>query len=515
MRMTIKQKLFANLATTLSLLALSGGVMAWAWQQNEKLYRHESIVNKQVRSWLTLKFQVNQYVKQVLEHTARGKAATAEEIVDLAGQIISSFIQLEREIRAKERLLAAPRPEERGQLVLVRSQFGRIHEELEKSILLAKQGQEKAALNRIYQSITQAGLEQRFINLVALQVIKEEEEVERIEQESARLKKKAVALLGGLLLLSLALSAAIIRYINQRIYRSISLAQSELLRGAEALGAGDLHTTIHINTKDELSVVGQAFNKMTQDLRAAGDLIDQQRQQIAFSSKMSALGEMAGGVAHEINNPLAIIKSSASIMRELLEDERVDRKMLGQLSERVEATTDRIARIVQGLRFFSRDGSKDPPQLVRLQTIVSDTLSLCQERFKSEGTNVLVEDIPTDIQVEGRPTEISQVLLNLLSNAHDAVAHQPERWIKLSTTHSNDRIEIRVIDSGPGVSRELRAKIFQPFFTTKEVGKGTGLGLSVSNEIAKKHGGELKLDESHAHTCFVVRLPKRQPTQVA
>src|SRR5262249_34026595 len=106
-------------------------------------------------------------------------------------------------------------------------------------------------------------------------------------------------------------------------------------------------------------------------------------------------------------------------------------------------------------------------------------------------------------------TQIGQVLLNLLSNAFDAVEHAPEKWVALSFSHQDGRVEIAIEDSGPGIPGDLRQRMFQPFFTTKPVGKGTGLGLSISHGIIHAHGGSLVLDESSDHTRFVMSLPLR------
>ena len=117
------------------------------------------------------------------------------------------------------------------------------------------------------------------------------------------------------------------------------------------------------------------------------------------------------------------------------------------------------------------------------------------------------DPIDETLVFQGRGTEISQVLVNLLNNADDAISKMPEKWIKLSVQNRSDWLEIRVTDSGHGIPPGDQKKLFQPFFTTKEIGKGTGLGLSISHGIVKNHGGELTLDTTSPNTCFVVRLP--------
>ena len=254
----------------------------------------------------------------------------------------------------------------------------------------------------------------------------------------------------------------------------------------------------------------------TRELQDSQRIIFKQQQALATSTKMSALGEMAGGVAHEINTPLATIKSLSGQLQELMEDESLDKPLVKDMTFQIERTTDRIAKIVHSLRSFSRDGSKDPCHEVNIRKLIEDTLSFCSERFKSNGAQVVIDDFDSTLSFEGRAVEISQVLLNLLNNAHDAIAGLSENWIKISVINESEWIIIQVTDSGRGIPIKARDKIFHPFFTTKEVGHGTGMGLSVSVGIIKRHGGELTLDPQCPNTRVVIRLPKKQTiTQVA
>ncbi len=180
------------------------------------------------------------------------------------------------------------------------------------------------------------------------------------------------------------------------------------------------------------------------------------------------------------------------------------------MASQVEKTTNRIAKIVLGLRFFSRDGSQDSSSSIDVQKLIDETLSFCSERFKMNGTRLIIDKFSERLEFEGRATEISQVLLNLLNNANDAIIEQKEKWIRVSVLEKKNWLEIRVIDCGNGISQELQKKIFQPFFTTKGIGKGTGMGLSISMGIVRSHGGELELDNLSLNTCFVVRVPKKQ-----
>lgn len=231
--------------------------------------------------------------------------------------------------------------------------------------------------------------------------------------------------------------------------------------------------------------------------------------QMIQSNKMASLGEMASGIAHEINNPLAIIKMTALQMQKNITEENV---ILKNGVIKIDSTVDRISKIIQGLRTFSRDGRNDPFEIVSFDHLIDDILSFCKERLKHHSIQLIKEDFDPNLVFEGRQIEISQVILNLLNNAIDAVdpLSDVDKWIRISAKNNGSFLEIKITDSGKGIPLETQAKIFQPFFTTKEIGKGTGLGLSLSLTIIKNHLGEIFLDNDSPNTCFVLRLPNQQ-----
>jgi C4-dicarboxylate-specific signal transduction histidine kinase len=227
---------------------------------------------------------------------------------------------------------------------------------------------------------------------------------------------------------------------------------------------------------------------------------------IAFqAAKMSLVGEMAGGIAHEINNPLSVIAVSAQqIKRTLISRDESD-PLLPKL-DKISTTVERITKIVQGLRTFSRSGEKLPASTCSLHSLVHGVLDLCRERFYHHNIEILLDPIPT-VHLQVVEVQIEQVLMNLLSNSFDAIQGSEKPWVKISFELLADRIHIRVTDSGSGISEAIRDRLMQPFFTTKEVGKGTGLGLSISKGIMESHGGSLLLDRESFHTSFVMILP--------
>jgi PAS domain S-box-containing protein len=224
------------------------------------------------------------------------------------------------------------------------------------------------------------------------------------------------------------------------------------------------------------------------------------------SARMATLGEMAGGIAHEINNPLAIIHGRARQIVRSLEKGDYDKKKLIIDVTKLEIIADRIAKIVKGLRTFSRDSSGDPMNTERVRDMVRETLELALEKFKNSDIPIEVIYVD-DVYVLCRSQQFGQVLLNLINNAFDAVLQLQEKWIKIKVEKAGLLARISVIDSGRGIEESIAMKMMNPFFTTKEVGKGTGLGLSISKGIAESHGGQLFYDKSQEHTTFCFELP--------
>lgn len=251
----------------------------------------------------------------------------------------------------------------------------------------------------------------------------------------------------------------------------------------------------------------QMMNKQIQD---ANLQIESERARTMYSNKMAALGEMASGIAHEINNPLAVIDGRLSLMQKYVQhlSTEENKKYLHDI-ESMKKMSLRISQIIRGLKSFARDGSQDPMTETQFQTILSDTNSLVQEKIKVKQIKYTYSKI--DFNLQCRPVEISQVLLNLISNAIDAVENLPEKWIDLQVEDHNDYATIRIIDSGCGISDQIEDKIMQPFFTTKDIGKGTGLGLSISKGIIENHHGVLIINKTFTNTCFEIKIPKTPP----
>lgn len=231
---------------------------------------------------------------------------------------------------------------------------------------------------------------------------------------------------------------------------------------------------------------------------------------LAQASKMATLGEISAGIAHEINNPLHTLTLTTTLLKRLSSTDRLPKELLMEHLSRFETCIDRMAMIVSELKAFSRDSSSDTFQSTSLKRLIAETLDLCHARLASKDVSVEAQAIPEEWVAECRASQISQVILNLLNNAFDAVSELPERWIKIEAFERASSFDVVITDSGSGIPPSTAEKIMSPFLTTKPPGKGTGLGLSISCNIMTDHGGSLTLDQASPHTRFVVTLPKKQ-----
>lgn len=225
-------------------------------------------------------------------------------------------------------------------------------------------------------------------------------------------------------------------------------------------------------------------------------------------SRLSSLGEMASGIAHEINNPLTVISGSLTgIQRQLISSEdSAARSLMLEKIAKCEFHIGRIVRIIKGLSRLSRESESSEVEKMKVSTLFDNVKTMCAERLKKEGVDF--EVTATADEIVCNPIQIEQVLLNLIGNSVDAIRAKESPWVKLRAEAKASDIELSVTDSGDGIPPEIVGKLMQPFFTTKEVGKGTGLGLSIARGIAEKHHGTLELDVSSKNTRFVLKLPQ-------
>lgn len=250
-----------------------------------------------------------------------------------------------------------------------------------------------------------------------------------------------------------------------------------------------------------------AISQDVTETRKAELEIGEQRFRISQSARLSALGEMAAGISHEINNPVMIIYGSAQNL--------ATAKKLGQLSDQLFATSlasierncERVSKIVRNMKALAADSDREQRQSTDLSLIIGDAADLVQKRMAHEKIKFTTEIPDHSEKILLRPTGILQVITNLLNNAIDAVKDSEDAWVRLRMEQHGDQTLIIVENSGPIITDMVVKKMFQPFFSTKAAGSGMGLGLSISERIVSRHQGQLILDNDSKNTRFVIQLP--------
>jgi signal transduction histidine kinase len=247
---------------------------------------------------------------------------------------------------------------------------------------------------------------------------------------------------------------------------------------------------------------------ITETVKARNDLkIQEARSQ--YAAKLASLGEMSASIAHEVNNPLTIIEGAANLMKVLVDESPPDVSALQKTSNKIIETTQRIGRIIKSLRMLSGDAEEEPFRNITFASIVEPTLEICKLRVKEHNIKLSVFQKESEVELFGNETQLSQVIMNLVTNAIDAVkATSKDKWIEIHYIPSFEWLDILVVDNGEGVDPELREKIMEPFFSTKDSHHGTGLGLSISNSIIENHHGTLSLLEGVDNTTFRMRFPR-------
>jgi two-component system C4-dicarboxylate transport sensor histidine kinase DctB len=225
------------------------------------------------------------------------------------------------------------------------------------------------------------------------------------------------------------------------------------------------------------------------------------QNELVQSAKLASLGTLSTGIAHELNQPLAVIRGMVQQLQDepsLSDDAREDLAL-------VEGQTSRMMKIILHLRTFARV-SNDEHRPVDINRVVNDSFILLGQQLSAAGIQVEVDLAASDPTVRGDANELEQVLLNLITNAKDAMEGLRDAKLTISTKVDDDRCSLVCRDTGPGIPNEISAEVFDPFFTTKDPGKGTGLGLSISHSIISKHHGTIHVENSGG-AVFTVTLP--------
>jgi len=319
----------------------------------------------------------------------------------------------------------------------------------------------------------------------------------------------------GIIVLAVLLVGVIDLTISYRISRPVRAMAEAMQR----LAKGEYPPKIEVRSNDEIGYLAENFNKMSDELAAAHRLLvhsaenlerkveerttelKDMQDHLIQTEKLAALGKLAAGVAHEINNPLTGILTNSSLM---LEDCAEDDPTRPDLQTIVDETL-RCRKIVKGLLDFAR---QTPPQkqLISLNQVVEDVLGLLRNQVGFREIGVTIQLDPTPSSVMADHDQMRQVILNIVLNAAEAMNGKGELTISSSIERQNRVIRLAIHDNGPGIPDEVKSRIFEPFFTTKST--GTGLGLSIAYGIVERHGGEISIASAKGQgTTVSVDLP--------
>ncbi|MEK6583748.1 MAG: ATP-binding protein [Nitrospirota bacterium] len=284
----------------------------------------------------------------------------------------------------------------------------------------------------------------------------------------------------------------------------------DVVIGTQIIASGDFTYRIRTNLHDELGELAMSFNKMAEYLQKTYQDLKSTSAQLTQSAKLAAVGELAAGVAHELNQPLMVIRGHA---QEMIEGNSVPENIRKDL-KLIEKQTGRMMRIIDHLRAFARQSTGAFEQ-VNLNDVIDDSFTLITQQLKNHNIEIMKELDESIPRIWGDHNRLEQIFLNLMTNAKDAMEENGEGVLSIKTqpiidmtVDKNGKVTgvlVLFSDTGVGIGDNIMDKIFDPFFTTKEVGKGTGLGLSISYSILNDHGGSITA-ESNAGTGTTFRL---------
>lgn len=320
----------------------------------------------------------------------------------------------------------------------------------------------------------------------------------------------------GLLLVCAGIGLAVVRVLGRPLQK--------LVEATRRVAAGDLAVRVELSSSDEVGELADAFNRMAADLEVAraevlaerAELerrvalrtseLERAQETLIHTEKMSAVGQLVAGVAHELNNPLTVVLGYSSLMLERISDPALRRKL-----ESLHHAAESSRKIVQNLLAFARK-QKVEKSLTDVNEVIERTVELRAYHLRSESIEVRYElqrDVP---RTWADQHQLQQVVLNLVVNAEHAIQDSGKGGtLRFTTRRVAGTIEIEFEDDGPGIPTEIRTRIFEPFFTTKGVGRGTGLGLSICYGIIADHGGSIQVEsEMGRWTRFLISLPLQE-----
>jgi len=321
-----------------------------------------------------------------------------------------------------------------------------------------------------------------------------------LEEKFIDLRKRTVAMFSGITLAGMIIALVVSSFLAKGILQPIK----DLVFASQQLAKGNLKYEIQLKSKDEIGELEETFNLMASSLKQRDEqLKEYTQQQIMKSERLATLGQLAAGVAHEINNPLGAVLMYTHLALEDLDEKDVLRKNL----EKAVTEASRCKNIVKGLLDFAR---QTEPRIEEsdVNETLGRTLGVVENQALFQNIKIIKVPCPSLPKVSMDVGQIQQVFTNIVLNAAEAMEGEGELTVTTRMAPDNEHIEIEFADTGCGIPPENQDKVFDPFFTTKEVGQGTGLGLAVSHGIIARHKGAIEVkSEPGKGTNFIIRLP--------
>lgn len=309
---------------------------------------------------------------------------------------------------------------------------------------------------------------------------------------------RLLALIRNTLLFVLPFIVLVFSSIAVFLGKGIVSSLKQLEQHAATIAAGNFVEVPFVSSNREINSLVNAFNQMSRELKS-------RQQQLVRSEKLASLGTMLAGVAHEFNNPLSNISSSAEILTEELRG--AEGEFARELAQQITDETSRASAIIHTLLSLAREEifHRD---YYPLKSLCQEVLVLLRGHL-GQDVKVLL-DVPGETLIFADKQKIQQVFINLLRNSSDAMSGVGT--IRIQAWRNQEGLKITVSDDGPGISMQVQGKIFDPFFTTKDTGQGAGLGLFIVHDIIIQHGGSIRVKSTNKGASFIMNLPEGEST---
>ncbi|MCK4792320.1 MAG: cache domain-containing protein [Desulfobacteraceae bacterium] len=322
-----------------------------------------------------------------------------------------------------------------------------------------------------------------------------------LEDKFTDMRKRAIAMFLGITLVGMIVALIVSNFLARGILQPIR----DLVSASGRWAKGDFDYQVNITQKDEIARLEETFNFMASSLKERDDkLREYTDQQIMKSERLATIGQLAAGVAHEINNPLGTISLYAQmVLDELGEDSDSCRESIAVVMKQ----TNRAGRIVKDLLEFARQ-SEPEMRMLNINDVLTKAIAITTHPAELQNIRLLTDLTPELPDIQGDSDKLQQVFVNIIVNALQAMPEGGTLTVRTRMTEDSGFVEIEISDTGCGIPQEHLSKLFDPFFSTKRTGEGTGLGLSVTIGIVQKHSGTIDVKSKVGEgSTFIIRLP--------